>query len=62
MSKGSKRRPRAVSREQFDKNWARVFGKGSSSKPGKPDSSKSGTPPRSARSGCVPSMSTKQIS
>gem|GEM_PF-5684440 len=34
MGKGSKRRPRAVSRDQFDKNWERVFG----NKPGKPDS------------------------
>ncbi len=27
MSKGSKRRPKKVKQEQFDKNWQQIFGK-----------------------------------
>ena len=30
MSKGSNRRPRKVSEEQFNENWERIFGKGKS--------------------------------
>ena len=27
MSKGSKQRPKKISKEQFDKNWDKIFGK-----------------------------------
>jgi hypothetical protein len=33
MSKGSKRRPCAVSREQFEKNWDQVFETGGKERP-----------------------------